>query len=478
MAAADAAAHGSDHRPDIGPDPCAGRDHDTLTDYFDGAMAAIGGWEAAPHLAIAVSGGPDSLALCLLAHTWADRQGGAITALTVDHGLRPDSAAEARQVGAWLTTHGIDHRILRWRGVKPSRAVQETARAARYDLLDEACRNLECLHLLVGHHQDDQLETIRMRATRQPAGPGLAGMATVTERAHCRLVRPLLTMPKSSLKTYLAAEGQPWIDDPSNQDPAFERASLRELPLSDAANRELWRDAEFAGHTRQIAERGAARLLAHHYRVDARGFASFDAGALAPGQGGRVEALSAAVTMIGGGAYPPAESVVRALADRIYGELDFRGATLGGCQVSPVKGSPVQGRWLTICREVGRIASPTPIAVNKWATWDNRFRLCLSGPDQPPAGEGLLAGALGETGWSQLGDDVRDAARRKIPPSARNSLPALFRDGELMATPYLPFTKRLPPEFTFEAVLRPQRFLTDAGFRPTPALAGLGKAIV
>jgi tRNA(Ile)-lysidine synthase len=441
-------------------------------------MAAIGGWEAAPHLAIAVSGGPDSLALCLLAHAWAARQGGTVTALTVDHGLRPGSAAEARQVRTWLTAHGIDHRILTWPGEKPTRAIQKTARAARYDLLDEASRSLGCLHLLVGHHQDDQLETIRMRTARRPGGPGVAGMATITERTHCRILRPLLTVPKTALSAYLSAAGQPWIDDPSNRDPAYERTTLRGHPLPDATNRQLWRDARSAGHARQHAGRVVASLLARHYRVNSRGFASIDALGLAPSQNGRVEALAAAVTMIGGGAYSPAEAMVRDLADRIHDEPDFRGATLGGCQVRPVAGSSAHGRWLTISREAGRIAPPTPIAVNQGASWDNRFRLYLSGPDQSPAGEDFLVGGLGEAGWSQLGDDIRDAARHKIPEAARYSLPALFRNDELMAAPYLPFTKGLPPEFTFEAVFRPLRFLTDAGFSPFPALAGLGIAIV
>src|SRR5512132_2905162 len=113
------------------PDPRAGMSGTTIVAEFAAAMERFAPFENSPHLAVAVSGGADSMALCLLAHDWAVARGGRVTALTVDHGLRPASAKEAAQVGSWLSARGIGYRILRWRGEKPASAVQNSARVAR-----------------------------------------------------------------------------------------------------------------------------------------------------------------------------------------------------------------------------------------------------------------------------------------------------------------------------------------------------------
>ncbi|HZD25370.1 MAG TPA: tRNA lysidine(34) synthetase TilS, partial [Alphaproteobacteria bacterium] len=144
---------------------------------FAALMAPFAPFEATPALAVAVSGGADSLALALLADGWARRRGGVATALTVDHGLRPEAAAEARRVGRWLAARGIPHRILRWRGDKPATAVQAKARAARYALLADWCRRHGVLHLLTAHHRGDQAETVLMRLAHGSGVDGLAGMA-------------------------------------------------------------------------------------------------------------------------------------------------------------------------------------------------------------------------------------------------------------------------------------------------------------
>jgi tRNA(Ile)-lysidine synthase len=143
------------------------------------ALESIGGFEARPVLAVAVSGGPDSLALVLLAEKWARQRGGQAWALTVDHGLRPESAAEARRVAFWLAARSIAHQILVWTGDKPASGIQEAARDARYRLLAEWCRTHGCLHLVAAHHREDQVETHLIRR-RAGSGPdGLAGMSAV-----------------------------------------------------------------------------------------------------------------------------------------------------------------------------------------------------------------------------------------------------------------------------------------------------------
>ena len=122
---------------------------------FAQAMAAFDPFEAKPRLAVAVSGGADSLALTLLADRWAKARGGEVLALTVDHGLRDAAAGEARQVAKWLRARQVPHRVLRWQGRKPKTGIQAAARDVRYGLLMERCGKEGILHLLLAHHRED-----------------------------------------------------------------------------------------------------------------------------------------------------------------------------------------------------------------------------------------------------------------------------------------------------------------------------------
>ena len=167
---------------------------------LDAALTAIGGFEPRPLLAVAASGGPDSLALAILADRWARERGGVAWALVVDHRLRPESAAEARQVAGWLSARAIPHTVLVWDGDKPATGIQEAARSARYRLLAEWCAERGCLHLLTAHHRDDQVETFLIRRRAKSGVDGLAGMSAVRELPHLRLVRPLLGIPKTRLR--------------------------------------------------------------------------------------------------------------------------------------------------------------------------------------------------------------------------------------------------------------------------------------
>src|SRR5690242_4383018 len=166
---------------------------------FAALMARFEPFEARPRLAVAVSGGADSMALVLLARDWAEVRGGALTALTVDHRLRKAAAAEAVQVGRWLAERGIDHQVLVRDDGHGSGGVQAAARDARYRLLEAWCRKTGALHLLVGHHREDQAETLLLRLARGSGVDGLAGMAMLAERAACRVLRPLLGVARARL---------------------------------------------------------------------------------------------------------------------------------------------------------------------------------------------------------------------------------------------------------------------------------------
>lgn len=179
------------------------------------------------NLAIAVSGGADSLALALLAKEELSVYGYKITALTVDHGLRPSSSAEAEYVSKVMKEHGIEHHILCWQGEKPSVGVEEAARAARYALLKEKCVALGICVLLTAHHLYDQAETFFMRLQRGSGLQGLCAIRPVTNYEGLKIVRPLLDTPPSVMKVYLKKRGIKWVEDESNSDTRYLRNKIR-----------------------------------------------------------------------------------------------------------------------------------------------------------------------------------------------------------------------------------------------------------
>ena len=188
----------------------------------------------APALVLAVSGGPDSTALLLLAARWrrARKTGPRLLAVTIDHGLRRESAGEARVVAHLARQLGVPHRILRWKGKKPATGLQRNARKARYRLLAAAAERAKARTIVTAHTLDDQAETVLIRMSR---GSGLGGLGAMAREAplpvsgDAVLVRPLLEIPKARLIATLARARVEFADDPSNRDPRFTRVRLREV---------------------------------------------------------------------------------------------------------------------------------------------------------------------------------------------------------------------------------------------------------
>lgn len=195
------------------------------------AKALLAGLSAHSALVLAVSGGPDSVALMLLAARWRAslRRGPKLLAVTVDHRLRPESAKEARQVARLARELGVAHRILRWDARKPSSGLQQAARLARYRLLAQAAQKAGARHVLTAHTLDDQAETLLMRLVRGSGLSGLAAMQRETALAGITIVRPLLDIPKARLLATLRRSGVDHACDPSNRDPRFTRVRIRGL---------------------------------------------------------------------------------------------------------------------------------------------------------------------------------------------------------------------------------------------------------
>ena len=171
-------------------------------------------------IGIAVSGGPDSMALLAAANiAWP----GQVEAATVDHGLRAESRAEAEMVARWCVGQDTPHRILTVEhGLSGN--LQAAARRARYRLLDAWCRERGLAWLMTAHQADDQIETMLLRLNR---GAGVGGLASVRARRG-NVLRPLLGERRAALRAYCIAQGVPFVDDPSNVDDRFDRARLRQ----------------------------------------------------------------------------------------------------------------------------------------------------------------------------------------------------------------------------------------------------------
>ncbi len=374
-------------------------------------MAPLGPFGAAPRLAAGVSGGPHSLALALLAQHWARARGGDLLALVADHGLRAESAAEAAHVVALLAGQGIAARILSLR-LPSGPAMQERARAARLAALLAACREDGRPWLLLGQHRLDQAETLLFRALRGSGPDGLAAMAPLRATPEALLLRPLLNEPPGRLEAVLAAAGLDPVRDPSNLNPRFARIRLRQA-LDDPAGTgpgvaALAEAAAAFARRRARREAALAARLAGCATLYPEGYAEIDPAAL--GEDALAElALARLVRVVAGASHAPARAEVAALRRRGQGTL--AGAWLRG------------GRHWRLLREAAAMAGPVPATTG--ACWDGRFRL---------GGPGAAGHVLGPLG--QAAPAVRAAARhlaRVVVPT----LPAIFRDGSLVAVPGL-----------------------------------------
>lgn len=426
---------------------------------FASRMAALGPFEIAPRVAIACSGGADSLAATLCADHWARAMGGHATALIVDHAMRPDSSEEAATVAGWLDARAIDTVILTRRGPPLAADRQAAARRARYALMTGWCRAAGVLHLVLGHHRQDQAETVLLRLARGSGVHGLAGMAPVVEMPDVRLLRPLLDLPRGRLIAFLRSRGQKFVVDPSNDDPLYARTRLRRMQPALAA--EGITDARLAGTARRMArarlalESAATDLLASTTTLYPQGYARLAPAQLlaAPEEIG-LRALARLLICIGGADYTPRLDRIEAL----YGWLrtgQGDGRTLGGCRVLR------RSAGILVCRETSAVADP--VAAVDGARWDGRFRLRLSG-GMP---KGARLGPLGREGWARLCADRPDLRRSRLPAVVRQTLPALSDLDGVARVPHLCYRQEPDPNRAFakaEIVFCPARPLGGAPF--------------
>jgi tRNA(Ile)-lysidine synthase len=326
---------------------------------------------------VAVSGGSDSVALLLLANVWAQSRDIPLHAVTVDHGLRPEAAAEAAFVAGICEGLDIDHTTLGWEGIKPHSGVADAARRARYTLIEEFAQEVGADMILAGHTADDQAETLYMRGARQAdpgkdsesgTGRGMAGIPRLSRLpAGCMLARPLVDVSRDMLRNYLKVIPQPWIEDPSNDDDAYERVRVRRMLNSRPYLRDrLNRFGQVMSDFRALLARDTANLLTATVSIQPGPVFQFNyAVALAAPAPVFVHAMQMLVAVSGGSEHVAPRSKVDRLVAAL-GEPDFSRVTLGGSVVERAGGA------LRFYRE-NRNLPTLSLHPGESAVWDGRM---------------------------------------------------------------------------------------------------------
>jgi tRNA(Ile)-lysidine synthase len=394
--------------------------------------ASLGCFSAYPRIALAVSGGADSTAFALLTRRWLDAgpDGQAhtpdITVLTVDHGLRPESAAEARWVAELSARLGFRHETLSWSGDKPATGIQASARKARYRLLTAFCRAHGIPALATAHHADDQAETFMMRLQRGSGVDGLAAMRPRSEREGVDLLRPLLSFRRGELQAFLQAEGQDWREDPSNRDEGYERIRLRnalmtagELGLTSAG---LSLTTKRLLRARNALDRTTAEFLKRRLTLNDAGFGTIPVNCLLD----EAEEIGLRALIRVAAAFGGRKALRLMKAEDAYSRLSggVPGLTLAGCHFT------ARGGVLTASREYGRMPK-TPVPIENGMLWDGRFRISLGEPELVPGD--MVLRALGTDGIRLARDAEWEL--KKMPRTAMLALPSFWRGNELRCIP-------------------------------------------
>ncbi|MFD2204099.1 tRNA lysidine(34) synthetase TilS [Kiloniella antarctica] len=402
---------------------------------FAGLMSAFTFPRAPLRLGLAVSGGADSMALCLLLKEWIDAQGGNLFAVTVDHGLRSESEFEASWVGARLAFEGIEHQILNWErepGAKGS--IQVQAREGRYQAIAKWCEANEISYLALGHHHDDQIETFLMRLLRQSGADGLAGMSALRQDdGGLSFVRPLLSIPKNRLLETLRNRGWGWIEEPSNHKGDYLRNRLRQhLPVMERQGLKgtaLTRINRNLGRIRRNLEIRTNNFIDRCVIINSVGFAEIDISeSTTTNRDILARALEKVLMTIGGGNYSPGLVKVDRLVEDLLSGSEVK-STLSGCQII---GSIEK---ITVVRETRKLPQISLKSDSEFL-WDNRFYVHIH---KAMEDKGLVLQALGERGWQKLCEANPLLKKTGVPFDARYSLPAIFLGDKIITVPHLEY---------------------------------------
>ena len=431
---------------------------------FSELMKPYGPFERCPTLAVAYSGGGDSTALLFLAYRWARQRSAKVVALTVDHGLRPESKQEVYIAQKRCQTLGIESHLLRWRAPKLNSGIQNAARDARYSLLSQWCKKQNILHLLVAHNLEDQAETILHRLGRRTGLDGLVGIPAIREMKNIRLVRPCINVPRQRLRATLTANNIKWLEDPSNYDPSYARVRLRRLlPI---LTKEQISPTMLSGTARRLSsvrrslERSVSKVLAENAMMFPEGYCRISQKAFSNSEtevARRI--LETLLCSIGGNLYPPKGIKVDKLLQTLKYEKIFKPKTLGGCKIVLKK------QYILIFREAKRCQN-TIIRPGKTTFWDGRFFVKL-GKTNNISMKDYFLGSLGGKSGTKINEMIAKMEITCAPKDVLMALPVIRDIDGIIGLPYLGYGRKKEKSVSLIQVFvqfLPQRAVTDANF--------------
>lgn len=399
-------------------------------DEFSALIKPFGPFPHPYHFAIAVSGGPDSMALALCAKEWAEKNDQRLIAFIVDHGLRSESANEAQETHERLKGIGINSEILIWEHAPIVTKLHMSARKARYRLLIDACKRRGIPDLWLAHQREDQAETILMRIAKGTGIDGLAGIAAENKVDDIRLLRPFLSVAKERLIATCQNAELRFAEDASNASEKFARGRLRRvMPL--LADEGFTLDRLIDLGMRAASVKDALDFYTHTLLQEAT--SRDDAGAIridlarlsaAPcAIAGRV--LSACLNEVRAEDYAPEYASLMKLIDALCADGEMPSRTLQGCMISK---TPTH---VTVQREIAHITDAPIIKPGESVLWDKRWHVNLT---KNAAGDFTIR-PLGTIEHDVL-DRLAPNLRHDVPQGrARAALPALYQDGKLKLIP-------------------------------------------
>lgn len=384
--------------------------------------------------AVGVSGGADSICLCRMLARYAEKNGYGLLALTVDHRLRPESAAEAEQVHKWLTALGIKHKTLVWEGEKPLTSIEEEARLARYALLIKECKQQGIRFLCLAHNENDNVETFFMRLAKSGGVDGLSGIRPRSERNGITVLRPLLTFTREQIIATDKFLNQAWIEDPSNENEMYERVRLRKArPLLDnlglsleAVSKTMEKMAGVSTYLQKLQVEFCRNFVLTSsfgfLKVSLRQLVKLD-------EEVAVRVLARCIEGVGNNGeytYPLRIEKLKDLFAKIK-QADFKSATLGGTVIAKKD----KGSWLYVVKEERHTAADKQV-FEKQTLWD-RFTLDFDGDLPSP----LYVGKLGNT---PLPDELKEV-KKLFSANILKTIPVIKDKDGLLLIPLLGYKR-------------------------------------
>jgi len=369
-------------------------------------------------IGLAVSGGGDSMALLYLMDEWASQNQQKLYVATVDHGLRKESASEAKIVETECKKLNIECKILKWNGWNKVGNLLDAARNARNELIGEWADELRLNSVATGHTADDQAETFLLRLARGSGVDGLSGMAPFGYKKAMLWFRPILAYRRSDLRAFLSYKGIKWVDDPSNENTRFERIKMRQAQnmldnlgltvdrLVETADKMATARSALELLTKECAENVTSLTILGTVKLDVKAFS------LLPLEL-RYRLFAHVLKWVSGSKYRPRFNSLIKSSNRLSIGKDH---TLMGCHIIS------DGIFAEVCREVSKIESIKDFSKpfdNKWVLTNNISY------------DGLVIGPLGEEGLLQC----EGWRKLKFSRISLMGSPAIWKDNVLIAAP-------------------------------------------